>query len=366
MNNELTKNITDLRQKFEEIKQGLNLASVKEEIEEIEPQTRNEDFWQDQKSAQEIMGRLGELQNRLEEVSEFEKELKLLEELTLMAEKSGELETIAADLKKNVSALVEKLSRLELDSFLSGRYDHGDALLSIHAGQGGTEAMDWSLMLQRMYLKYCQNKGWRAVVVDTVPGEEAGVKSVTLKISGSYAYGYLKKEAGTHRLVRISPFNAQNLRQTSFAKVEVLPLIEDENEIVFGPDEIEFEAFRAGGHGGQNVNKVATAVRLRHKPTGIVVSCQSERYQEQNRKIALQMLTAKLWEIEEEKRKIEQKRLKGSNFVPTWGRQIRSYVLHPYKMVKDLRTNYETSDAFNVLDGNLNGFIEAELKLQDG
>ncbi|MBU2592438.1 PCRF domain-containing protein, partial [Patescibacteria group bacterium] len=202
----MAKNIAGLRQKFEETKKGLSLASIKEEVERLEPQIRDEDFWKDQKSAQETMSRLGEMQNRLKEIAEFEQKLKLLEELALMAEKSGELETITADLEENISALGEKLSKLELDSFLSGRYDHGDAILSIHAGQGGTEAMDWSLMLQRMYIKYCQNRGWRSVVVDTVFGEEAGVKSVALKISGSYAYGYLKNEAGTHRLVRISPF----------------------------------------------------------------------------------------------------------------------------------------------------------------
>jgi peptide chain release factor 2 len=262
----------------------------------------------------------------------------------------------------NEKELAKELDRMEFALYLSGPYDRGDAIFSVHSGQGGTEAMDWTSMLHRMYTRYIERKGWESEEIDYTPGDEAGIKSITVTVSGPYAYGLLKAEAGVHRLVRQSPFNSDKLRQTSFAMVEVLPVLDENAEVELKDDELEWDFFRSGGKGGQNVNKVSTAVRLRHTPTGIIVTSQAQRYQGQNREYALKVLRAKLWELGEQKKLAEEKSARGAYKTPGWGNQIRSYVLHPYHMVKDLRTRYETGNTDRVLDGDIEDFIIAYLK----
>ena len=356
---EIKKCISDLRQRFLLLIKKLDIDGKKKAAAEIEGETLRLGFWDNQIEAQKKTKLLAFYKDEIATLDDFEKKLISLEEVA----GSSEGNLLSEDLKRESEELLKHLEKLETKAYLSGKHDASSAIVSIHAGQGGTEAMDWAQMLQRMYFRLCERKGWKVDIVDTVAGDEAGIKSVTMTVAGPYAYGYLKGEKGAHRLVRQSPFNADKLRQTSFALVEVLPEIEEANELPIPENELEWNFFRASSHGGQNVQKVSTAVRLQHKPTGLVVTSQSERYQERNREIALSLLRGRLWEIEQERRFKEKKDLKGEFKLAAWGNQIRSYVLHPYKMVKDLRTGFEVSDPFAVLDGELDGFLEAELKM---
>ncbi len=275
-------------------------------------------------------------------------------------------ESIRADLETEVAALEKLTDQKELTALLGGKYDSGDALLSINAGAGGTDSQDWSAMLLRMYLRWAEDSGYKVDVLDQTEGEEAGIKSVTMSISGENAYGYLKSEKGVHRLVRISPFDSNARRHTSFTQVEVLPQVEADEDVELNMNDVKIESFRAGGAGGQNVQKNDTAIRVTHLPTGIVASCQNERSQNQNRENALRVLKARLLERKREEEEAELAKLKGALQKNEWGSQIRSYVLHPYQMVKDHRTEYEVGNAAGVLDGDLDGFIEAYLRMQVG
>lgn len=330
----------DLFLRLQKLREVLDINGLKKRIGELNLESQNPEFWQDHDRAGKLME---ELSNKVEQVESVEKVEKEINE-----NKFDEAEN--------------EINKLEILTFLSGPYDSGPVILSIHSGQGGTEAMDWAQMLLRMYVRFAQKRGWQVEVLDEIRGEEAGIKSATLLVTGKYAYGYLKSEAGTHRLVRQSPFNADHLRQTSFALVEVLPHISNDSKIEIRDDELEWQFFRSSSQGGQNVQKVSTAVRLTHKPTGIIVTAQAQRYQEQNRKAALELLRAKLWVRQQEANKVRNRELKGEYRPAAFGTQIRSYVLHPYKLIKDLRTGVESTRTDDVLAGDLDDFVEEEVK----
>jgi peptide chain release factor 2 len=308
-----------------------------------------------------MMRRMGELKSEVDRWRHIEGrvgELLELSDLSISEEESSMEAEIAAEAED----LLSRFDEMEFELLLAGEYGRSSAFLAVHAGAGGTEAQDWAEMLLRMYLRWAERRGYQAAVVDTSPGEEAGVKSALIEISGLYAYGYLKAERGVHRLVRLSPFDASHSRHTSFALVEVMPEVDRDVDIILDPDDLRVDFFRASGPGGQHVQKTSSAVRVTHTPTGTVAICQNERSQHQNKEMAMKVLRARLVELELEKQAEEQARLKGEHVAAGWGNQIRSYVLHPYKMVKDHRTGYETSNPDAVLDGGLDDFIHAYLK----
>ncbi len=333
----MTTDADSVQEKYLLLQQKFDLATKYQRLSFLQQEANNPNLWQDQNHARDI----------LKEQTRLQKQVDDFEIMQLFYE------------SKEFTELEKMVSQYENLLLFTGAYDDRDVIFSIHSGQGGTEAMDWASMLFRMYSRYVERRGWRLEMVDEVLGEEAGIKTVVFNIYGEGVYGHLKAEAGTHRLVRQSPFNANALRQTSFALVEVLPILQDK-EIEIKEEDLDWQFYRAGGHGGQNVNKVSTAVRLTHKPTGIIVTSQQERYQQKNRDLALAILRGKLWQIEEKKRLENEAQFK-KNKMASWGSQIRSYVLHPYKLVKDLRTDQESNNPDKVLDGELDDFIKAYL-----
>ncbi len=342
-----------------------DIADKKSELSDLESRMKRQDFWDNQDEARKVIKRMQYVKGVCEPMDELSRELDDIEVLSELADEEDD-DATRSEVEKRTAALGEAVERLELRSMLGEPEDEKNAFLSIHAGAGGTESCDWAEMLLRMYARWAENEGYKLELIDRRDGEEAGIRSATVLVKGSLAFGYLKSEIGVHRLVRISPYDSGGRRHTSFAAVDAVPEFSDDIEVELNKSDIEIEFTRSSGPGGQHVNKVATAVRMKHIPTGITVHCQSERSQHKNRRMAESMLKSKLHELERRKREENLEKLYDDKGEIAWGSQIRSYVLHPYRMVKDLRTGHETGNTDAVLDGDLTPFMEAYLKRKPG
>jgi len=336
-----------------------DLPHREKEIARLEKLTVKPEFWSDSAQAQNTMRKLAGQKKVVERWRGLEKRVADITEGLALAEEEP---SFREEVESEIGAVASILDELELEAAFSGGFDDRSAILAIHAGAGGTESQDWAEMLLRMYLRWAERRGYQTEILDTSPGDEAGIKGVTIEVNGDYAYGYLKSEHGVHRLVRLSPFDADHSRHTSFVLIEVLPEAEGDVDVRIEPDDLKVDVFRSSGPGGQHMQKTSSAVRLTHLPTGLAVNCQSERSQYQNKEIALRILKSRLLELELVKRTEERAKLKGERIAAGWGSQIRSYVLHPYRMVKDHRTDYQSGNADAVLDGELDGFITAYLR----
>ena len=354
--------ITDLEIRVSALFDSAEIQKKETEIANLEKKSAASTFWQDNQKASSIMQELADLQAEIANFKQLKLELQELEELCEVLSQEKHSAKEEQELDKKILILEKKIASLEFQKSFSGKYDKNDAIISIYSGAGGVDAQDWSEMLLRMYLRFCEKHNFKTKLDEKTAGQEAGIKSATLEISGKYAYGNLRSESGVHRLVRLSPFNSDNLRQTSFALVEVMPVIEEIKEVVIDPKDLRIDVFRASGPGGQGVNTTDSAVRITHLPTGLQVACQNERSQLQNKESAMKLLKAKLHKIYLENLENQKDQLRQKSVAVEWGSQSRSYILHPYKLVKDHRTKFETSDALGVLEGNLDEFIQAYLK----
>ena len=353
--------LRELEPELEKLKQALDIDSAAQEAARLEDETTQDGFWNDLERSQKIQTRLKQLQNK---VNRFRKLTSTWEDLTALCEMGQEAEDAETleEIKTEFAALEESVEEARMTTLLSGEYDSNNVILQLHAGAGGTEAQDWTEMLYRMYTRWAEAHGYSVEVLDVLDGDEAGIKSASMMVKGANAYGLLKSENGVHRLVRVSPFDANARRQTSFASLEVMPELDNTIQVDIRPEDIEMQVYRSSGAGGQHINKTSSAVRLIHKPTGVVVSCQTQRSQFQNRDYAMEMLKAKLYQIAKQQHMDKIDDIKGVQNEIAWGHQIRSYVFMPYTMVKDHRTNYETGNVDAVMDGDLDGFIFAYLK----
>lgn len=354
MKEDILKQVKALNTEVQEAYKKINIEELQSKRDDLQKQSQEPDFWQDNRAAQNTMRKIADLEKQVEPWQKLQKEVADLSELVEISDND-----MLDDVSKQLDVATKRYEKLKKELAFNGPYDQSGAILSLHAGAGGTDAQDWAEMLLRMYTRWAEQNEYQVTVVDTSSGDEAGIKSATLEINGRLAYGKLKGEHGVHRLVRLSPFNSDNLRQTSFTKVEILPLIDEPEAVEIDESDLKIDVYRSGGHGGQSVNTTDSAVRITHEPTGIVVAIQNERSQIQNKETAMKILRSRLAQLQLEQHKEKISELKGPNQSAEWGSQIRSYVLHPYKQVKDVRTGYETSDPDKVLDGDLAELIEA-------
>lgn len=357
----LLEKIEELREKLLDLWRLLDIDRQIEEVNQLKAEMSQPDFWNDRDRAVEVGKKAESLERESTKWQELKQQLRDLEELVAEANKENDT-SFAEEAEKQYEELKKVLEGFEFLVLFSGKYDRSNAIISVHAGTGGTDAQDWAEILERMFLRFAERHGFETEILDYSPGNEAGIKSVTVKVTGSWAYGYLRSESGVHRLVRISPFDSEGMRHTSFALVEVIPELPETVEVVIPAEELKVDTFRSSGPGGQNVNKTESAIRITHIPTNIIVSCQTERSQHQNRDNCMKILKSKLHQLREAERQAEELKLKGDAQKADWGKQIRSYVMQPYQMVKDHRTNHETADVRGVLDGDIDGFVESFLR----
>ncbi len=358
--NDLIKRLENLLSQIKDLQQHLNLPQKEQRLLELETQMQEPDFWNDNETAQKVSQEYNQLKNFYDFWNDLEKNVS--DNLELIKQNTDESTETISYLEKQVVELEDQYNKNRFVLLMSKKYDDHNAIFSIHAGAGGVDAQDWAEMLLRQYLRYCEKKGFKTEVIELNKGQDAGIKSATVEVHGAYAYGLLRSEAGVHRLVRLSPYNPAHTRETSFALLELIPLLEEQEHIKLDPKDLEIEANTASGHGGQSVNTTYSAIRITHKPTGLKVSIQNERSQHQNRELAMKILAAKVQALEDEKLAKEKKELRGEFKSAEWGNQIRSYVIHPYKMVKDHRTNYEETEPDKVFDGGIDEFIEKYLE----